>query len=299
MNSYENLEKFSLECHGDAREREWGRSVVAFFPAYEVFWRRYVVPLTNRIRPEISQEDQGWIRIRPEISDRLERMTMSHYSVFYCFARAIAQMSSPTEVYPEDVFALLAACGENVLKFAEEISHILRDFGIDGGFLPMHVKDLCGPTAPDGCFVEVNDYRNKFLHFPVLGRRAGLERQYLPKRDPLKAVERSWRAAERLTPGELIDSDALFSRLRREIAEFMQEKWGHIIRCLDGVRESEKFKKQWALRELPPIDEPKVVPLVVQPLAASGVSWGSATFSPTASGAMILPRGTGASEQDP
>jgi hypothetical protein len=143
MNSYENLEKFSLALHGDQRERGWGQSVLAVFPEYEVFWRRYVVPLTKRVRPEISPEDENWIRIRPQISARLERMAMSHYSVFYCFARGIIQMGSQVEVYPEDVFALLATCGENVLKFAEEISLILEDFGIGSGFLPNDVKDLC------------------------------------------------------------------------------------------------------------------------------------------------------------
>jgi hypothetical protein len=152
---------------------------------------------------------------------------------------------------------------------------------------------------PNGCFVEVNNYRNKFLHFPVLGRRADVGRQYLPKRECLDRVKDSWRAAEKLTSEELDDSRVLFSRLHGEIVEYLREKWTRIISSLDGVRETDKFKKQWALEGLTPIAEPKIFPLTVQPFAASSVNWGSAAFSPTASGAMMLPRLAGSEEQDP
>jgi len=256
MNDYQNLDTFNLAHHGDARERQWAARVLPVFPAYEVFWRRYIVPLTNRVTPNVSQSDENWIRPRTEAPTRLEPMTMSHYSVFYYFARAITQTETQNQENPEDTFALLTACGENVLRFSSAVSAILNDFGRDTKFLPSQIKELCLPADPRGCFVEVNDYRNTFLHYPVLGRRVGLDRQYLPKREYLDRVCSSWREAERLRPDDLIESEELISRLRRETSAFLQGTWEQLISRLDAVRNTERFAKQWALQEMTSIPVP-------------------------------------------
>src|SRR6267143_1825515 len=128
---YENLERFSLSSHGDNREKPWAKYLLPEFPGYEVFWRRYVVPLTNRIDPQVSQSNNPnlWIRLRESVSSRHERMVMHHYSVFYYLARAMERirMEQSAEL-PEDIFSLLDACGDNVNAFFNSIREILRDF---------------------------------------------------------------------------------------------------------------------------------------------------------------------------
>lgn len=48
---------FSLTLHGDTYEREsWG-SCQHLLSGYESVWRKYVVPLTNRIDSRISPKD--------------------------------------------------------------------------------------------------------------------------------------------------------------------------------------------------------------------------------------------------
>ena len=54
MGNYDYLDGFNLASHGDHREQEWVSVIAEHFPVYEVFWRRYVVPLTNRVDPRVS-----------------------------------------------------------------------------------------------------------------------------------------------------------------------------------------------------------------------------------------------------
>src|SRR4029077_9375151 len=98
MDEYDGLELFSLKNHGDWREVELGPLIQEAFPAYEIFWRRYIVPLTNRVDPAIPPDTPKWIRLRPEVSNTLEWMAMCHYSVFYYLARARKRMRSDTSL---------------------------------------------------------------------------------------------------------------------------------------------------------------------------------------------------------
>jgi hypothetical protein len=193
MSEYQNLEKFNLAEHGDAIEHRWAASVLGIFPRYEEFWKKYVVPLTNRVRPDVPRENENWLRFRSDAPQRLERMAMYHYSVFYYLARGLDEMNAQNLEYPEDAFTLLSACGENVLRFCRQISKIAKDFG-KTKFLPNQPPDLCLDTDPQGCFVEVENYRDTLLHYPVLGRRVAGSRLYLPKRECLDDVKESWRA---------------------------------------------------------------------------------------------------------
>ncbi len=98
------LESFTLEEHGDAREQKWWPLVKSGFPSYEVFWRFYVVPLTNRVDSRVSRSDPLWIRVRPPVPDFYLPMMMAHYSVFYCVGRASEHVSlHPRIEYAEDV----------------------------------------------------------------------------------------------------------------------------------------------------------------------------------------------------
>src|SRR5258708_5225907 len=96
MGVYDNLDKFSLELHGDGREQQWAKHVLPEFPAYEEFWRKYIVPLTNRVDPQVSrsQNPQSWIGIRTEVRPVHEQMGMHHYSILYYLARATQRIRS-------------------------------------------------------------------------------------------------------------------------------------------------------------------------------------------------------------
>ncbi len=91
MAAMTEFDRFSLEADGDRHEQRFWKLLAADFPAYQLFWRMYVVPLTNRVDFSIDRSDRRWIRMRPAVSDRYLRMAMDHYSVFYFVGRATEQ----------------------------------------------------------------------------------------------------------------------------------------------------------------------------------------------------------------
>lgn len=279
MGIYDNLDKFNLESHGDYWERELGALVSGHFPAYEIFWRRYVVPLTNRIDPDIlfSQDINKWIRIRNGVRKELEQMAMRNYSVFYYLGRAIKRVRSGAGEPPEDIFSLLDACGDNALGFSKGMRKILKDFGEHVDFLPVRKDQLCSAGAdsrdknPRGGLVEVQEYRDTILHNPVLGRSIQVSREFLPKREFLEDVKLSWRAAARLRPDQLINSGELYLKLLGETGRFLQETWDTAIGKLDSIRDTDKFRKQWKFEErFLPINPPPIAASTAQTLTASG-----------------------------
>lgn len=300
MGDYDNLDKFNLSQHGDYWEQHWAQLVLRDFPAYEIFWRRYVVPLTNRIDAAIPASDRGrWIRLRLPIDELCERMAMQHYSVFYYLARATENIHAKESCpFPEDAFTLLDACGDNVRSFFASVKEFLGDFSQPIVKLPADKKRLCSDgdlSKPDirrGGFVAVQKYRDIILHNPVLGRAMDRSRTSLPRQEVLERIKSSWRNAERLVPSELIDSRELLLHLHGEIASFLQQKWVAIVGALDVVRSSSKFKMKYRLEAFLPINAPTVVPTTLQPFAASG----TLVYSPTA--AAVLSSSTFLESQD-
>lgn len=278
QSDYANLESFNLLEHGDRREQEWWVEISNAFPAYEVFWRRYIVPLTNRIDATIrlSENRDQWIRFRKDVPDNWAIVGMHHYSVFYFLARAHIKLSSPEYIFPEDVFSLLDACGDNARKFFIKILSIFERLNGPTLSLPTQKKDMCpepniGKSEKErGCFVEVQCYRDVILHCPVLGRAEGVGREFLPRRETLADIKHSWRAAERLTFDQLVDSRELFNRLYKEACAFLEYHWGRIVSTLDQLRETDAFIDQLALRPHLPIQPPETVLSISHSLSASG-----------------------------
>lgn len=280
MSNYEALELFDLRQDGDRWEQELWSFTEETFPAYQVFWRRYVVPLTNRINPAVSASTPEKIRLRSEITGQLEKMTMHHYSVFYFLARARKRISEDKPLpLPEDVFALLDACRDNILRFFQVIMDIYT-FSNPCLGLPITEDQLCGSCPALGA---VKEYRNTILHFPVLGRSANQDREFLPKREALPKVRNSWRAAEKLKENEFVDSHELYEHLYRDLAVFLERNWREIINNLDENRESSKFKMIWKLESLLPITRLRAITLrgplgpVASPVANVMINLSSST----------------------
>jgi hypothetical protein len=293
MGRFDNLDGFTLAHFGDHHEQRLWSFVSKAFPAYEIFWRRYIVPLTNRIDPNFSfvHDRNPWIRLRPEVHERQEGLAMSHYSVFYYLGRAAERINSDDCEFPEDIFSLLDACGDNTLAFCILAKEILRDFGQPFDFLPLRKDHLCcsgdrqKPREHRGGLVEIQEYRDTILHNPVLGRSIQLSRQFLPRREFLAEVKLSWTRAGRLTVEQLVESKSLYARLFSETAAFLQETWEGLIQKFDIIRETDKFGKQWSIREefLPAIPAPGLSKFVGITADSSAVS----SASPPCSGAIV------------
>ena len=295
MGSFDNLDGFTLARFGDHHEQRLWSLVSAEFPAYEIFWCRYVVPLTNRIDPNIPfpQARDSWIRLRSDVHQRQEQLAMHNYSVFYYLGRSTERVNLDEAQFPEDVFSLLDACGDNALAFCILAREILADFGLSIDFLPWQKDQLCCPSDRQkprdrrGGLVEVQEYRDTILHNPVLGRGTQTSRQFLPKREFLEQVKLSWAKAARLDAEQMVESKLLYARLLSEAAAFLQETWEVLIQKLDAVREGDKFRKQWSIHEeFLPIAPAPDLSRMARPTADSSAG---ALVSPSCSGTVNVP----------
>lgn len=268
------LESFTLEEHGDAREQKWWPLVKPDFPSYEVFWRFYIVPLTNRVDSRVSRSDPQWIRVRPSVPDFYVPMMMAHYSVFYCVGRASEHLSlHPKIQYAEDVVYLLQSAGENLKRFLREVIDIAKNAGTN---LALPCPDQF-PKGFDAVFEEVKDYRDTLLHYPVLGRASDVAREYLPSHSELDNVRKLWRNAETLSKAELVDSTVLVNRLCRETKAALERIWASLLN-VNGLEQSKTWDKMAS-----------TTGLYTVPLAESGAEQGS-FYSPAASGTFFFPQ---------
>jgi len=296
---YANLEQFSLKIHGDGTEQNSFELIQADFPAYEVFWRRYVVPLTNRISPDVEITNPNWIRLRSEVNGRLEWMTMCHYSIFHHLVRAKRLMVGLDLMsYPEDVFVFLDACRENVQFFFKIMEQIFKDFGLAGPSFPKQPSFFCvkedhkKAMSERGGFVRAKEYRNVMIHNPILVRAIDKENKQLPHWDALDTIKNSWRAAEKLTADKWISCDDLFEGLWSGISRFLQSEWQIVIDALEELRYkpqyAAKFQKYWALDKLMPIKAVTVTlrfvlpPAVSPAVSVTAIRPVSEPYSPTA-----------------
>lgn len=211
-------------------------------------------------------------------------MTMCHYSVFSYLAHTKDRMLSDTlPLFPEDVFALLDTCKDNVFHFFKSVHEIFDDFGRRAPQLPTQEPFLCSredrvkPISERGGFVRAKEYRDVMIHNPVFGRIVDKTTEALPHWTVLGSVKCSWRAVDTLKPSDWISCHDLFEALYLDITEFLQDEWESIIGAMEDLRQkpqqAAKFKIYWALGALMPITAPTItLRLDVPPPAFSTVS---------------------------
>lgn len=271
MTVNEKLEVFNLEDHGDRHEHKRWRLVRDRFGNYEVFWRLYVVPLTNRVLGPAATGDRSWIRVRRDIPSEWQKLALCHYSVFFRLSRAVElrmeQEQTPPDkrTHPEEVIAVLQTCCENVKDFYDAVRNIA------GGTVQYLPRRL--PSDFPLAFRKIDVYRNLLIHNPVLGRGERHGETLCPKLpenpkswEPWKEKFRfSWSAVEDLGPEDLMPARSLLLGLEDELAVSLNETWGRILASLASRNPHATFKSFLRV--------PKSAESITlhQPLAASGV----------------------------
>jgi hypothetical protein len=86
---FTNLEKLRLLDHGDAIARFYWPTVSSSLSQYEIFWRKFIVFLTNRVDPFADKE---WIMLRRGLTEEYESILSANYSTFYHCVVAHAQI---------------------------------------------------------------------------------------------------------------------------------------------------------------------------------------------------------------
>jgi hypothetical protein len=237
---------FSLLRDGDRYERLWWPLLKDEFPQYEAFWVKHIVPLTNRIDPEVLRSDPKWIGLRDDakISEHIESMAMSHYSVFYYLSRATLVILYDPHPYLEEAFWLLGTAVYNLQGFLD-VWHegLAKLLTLPVSALPQ--QSLKGKEP----FKEISDYRDALTHAPVLGRAHYLTSEWLPKRTHLPSAEKSWRSAQGLPPAEYVESRALLRRLRAVLLVKLGTMWDEVGKAVETVRSQKVYRDCYNLDE--------------------------------------------------
>lgn len=273
---------FSLLSHGDRYERLWWPLLQKEFPQYERFWIKHIVPLTNRMDPDVVRSNPKWIGFRddPKINEHVESMAMSHYSVFYYLSRATLVIQYDPHPYFEDAFWLLGTSVYNLQRFL----NVWHD-GL-ANVLSLHPRAL-PPKCLKGQepFKEISEYRGILTHAPVLGRAHYLTSKLLPRRRHLAGVEKSWRSAQHLPTEEFVEGRALLTALRTELLGRLGAVWDQIDGAVDPVRAQEAYRDCYNLDEhycipgkgQPPRNVLSLTPDLTSPAASGTVVVSSAT----------------------
>jgi hypothetical protein len=75
------LQNASFQVNGDVYEQKFGAIVSNHFPNCELFWKFFVVPLTERIS-DYPNQLIGNIRPRNGVNQQLENIANANYTVF-------------------------------------------------------------------------------------------------------------------------------------------------------------------------------------------------------------------------
>ncbi len=74
--------RMTLSEDGDANEKKYGKIVTELFPNYEIFWKDFVVPCTNRVEIEDKNNIFERVHTRETVSNDIIDIISLHYSVF-------------------------------------------------------------------------------------------------------------------------------------------------------------------------------------------------------------------------
>ena len=110
---------YSLEKDGDKYEIRYSGFLKTEFPNYEIFWARFIVPLTGR------DEGRGG-GLREAIDPLLENIAMAHYTVYYHLGVATELQAKFGQEFSEDILFHLSSSTEMVERLIFILAKLKR-----------------------------------------------------------------------------------------------------------------------------------------------------------------------------
>src|SRR5262249_39306531 len=149
-------------------EKRWWPLVEAEFSEYADFWRKHIVPVTNRLF--LAESDEKWEFLRDDVAflPELEKMVMSQYSTFYYFYRATEIINKDGLEFVEDAFLFLYFAVENLERFARASEDVFKHLRRMKATIPVagHLDRLADGVNKSDFAVALYLYRNAYAHNP-------------------------------------------------------------------------------------------------------------------------------------
>ncbi len=160
---------YTLQADGDGIEQQlYAPLIQPYFPSYEVFWQKFVIPLTNRPIDIHCKSDSALAAIGK--GDHELCLSQLHYSVLRHLGRAFQLRKERNYGLDHLVFSLSAIVGaqdvafELLERFTNPTSYGTwlgkRSGGIDGG----HEAQLNWKRSNAYPLQDIRDYRNHLVH---------------------------------------------------------------------------------------------------------------------------------------
>jgi hypothetical protein len=269
---FRSLEQLRLLDHGDAIERFYWPKVSSDLSGYEIFWKKFVVLLTNRVDPLAST---NWIMLRDGLSSEYESLLIANYSTFYHCVVAHEQIEIGQKAkascgfsHPELFFFSAKACLENLTALRALAGRLLRRANITPRF----------PKSPDKTIHTITSYRDVFSHLAHLGRGSQHGRGLIPKLEHLPQSKADpkllWSYTMALDANEMTDALDFQSMLWAELAKHLQGIWKGLAEAFEPFRIDTTFINDVGLAKFLPIHagiDTSVVPSTANPYGASGM----------------------------
>lgn len=230
-------QNYRLAAHGDGLEQEaWGLFLANEFPSYEIFWQRYVVPVTNRPAVAPAGAVPQHLRFKMDSDDHQVCVAQLHYSVLWHLSVAWRLKSLP--FLDINGVANCIVRLNSALDIAEEL---LQRHARPGYYDPW--SEERGEAArrtwrddhpPDKARLRaLRDYRNHLIHgripmtISINGvfrvPRIGKERLYLDWRKAILASLDPATAADFATPHEVVGG------AWQEVTDFLESRWQSVL----------------------------------------------------------------------
>lgn len=248
-------EKFKLSDHGDRFEKRWWSRVETEFLEYADFWRKHIVPLTNRIF--LAENDEKWEFLRDDVAfeHALEKMVMAQYSTFYYFYRATEIIDKEGMAFVEDAFLFLFFAVENLDRFARASERVFKRLRGMGAKIPEpgYLHRLADGLLESDVAGALRLYRNVYAHYPTIGRSYLAQKSKsipVPKSHHLPKGEAPppWSSLQKLDEKEFEDAQPYLQDLRTKLLLEMKNIWVAVDVRLTAIQATSQYRELYKLR---------------------------------------------------
>jgi hypothetical protein len=220
------------EGYGEIETRTYPEFIKPQFPSYEVFWLKFVVPLTHRPGDKQLKTDAELALIGKGHADLC--LAQLHYTVLLQFARCIGLMRESFDIH-RLVFGLSALVGAQDCAF-----ELLERFKNPTAYDPWLIKKKKGSSIIGSKEAQeawrrknsyplqgIRDYRNSLVHGRTL---PGITREgvFLVPKIGREASYFDWRlvtAAPKLPIADFADPAAIMKLAFHQTVDYIESTW--------------------------------------------------------------------------
>lgn len=278
---FANLDQLRLSDHGDAIERFYWPVVSKPLSEYEVFWKKFIVLLTNRVD---SSAGSNWITLRRGLTKDYESILMSNYTAFYHCVVAHGQIEIGKESradrgfnHPELFFFSAKACLDRLTALRAQAGEFLSRKSATIRLIIPKPCDINKRKSRENMVRAIGSYRGVFTHRNHLGRGTKQGRNLIPRLEHLPKSKGDpdllWSDTMTLDEAEMTDVLDYQSTLWAELAAYLQDTWRGLADAFVQFRVDPAFIRESGLAPFLPIYSgiaSQAQPNVTNPIAASG-----------------------------